>query len=129
MAGDGLGEVLRLLSSCAGHIGTAGSWPDAVDAECCMEQFRASVHLLLARHPGADVGLAAGAYDLGLATGFYGRDAAVTAGLAGRYGARLEQARGQDPQALRWLGGLLRSGYLHGRDIREWARLGEGRSD
>lgn len=118
-----LAEVMRLLSSCVGRIGPAGGPLGEAGAECCMEQFRASVHLLLARHLGQDCGLAAGAYDLGLATGFYGRDAAVTVGLGSRYGAQLERACAQGVGAHGVLNaGLMRQGYLHGRAMRGWAQ-------
>lgn len=121
-----LGQVMEQIAACAAHVGrgVAGQ-PEGgltlAGAEGCMERFRASVHILLSRHLGEECALAMGAYDLGIATGFYGWRSAVAVGLRARYEAARAQAGAGG--AGRWHGlaeGLLHAGYRHGRDMLEW---------
>ncbi|WP_126880023.1 hypothetical protein [Paraburkholderia kururiensis] len=87
-------------------------------AQACVEWFRTSVHELLALYVGERYEVAVIAYDLGMATGFYGGGSEVAVGLRQRYEDSCADCRGGAGQAL--LEGLLEAGRLHGRDIRGW---------
>jgi hypothetical protein len=122
---------MQQLSACTAHAGRSGNVSGALtsaDAEYCMERFLASVHILLVRHLGEGCALAVSAYDLGMATGFYGRRSALTVGLRPRYeAARCGPAAGGAGQSQAAAEGLLHAGYRHGRDMLAWMGAAQGK--
>ncbi|MFX1737078.1 hypothetical protein PXJ20_32260 [Paraburkholderia sp. A1RI_3L] len=111
-----LDGLLNLVTSFGAGTGGRPARLTRADAEHCMERFRMSVHLLLAHHLGDECGRVTSAYDVGIATGFYGWRSMITVGLRSQHEVR--RAR-MEPGGLRaW---LLYSGYRHGREIQAWA--------